>query len=160
MSWHGPSAPRVEGIATKSRVVLSWASKPASTASRIRWLSLAFMMVPLSHQQTITCDEWTGDPPFRIAGASLHCEFGKTGAGRRDEDDCTHPALMPAVVGLDDGSAGTDQSGRARTGHRRLAAWSARDGGRRYLSPRPDQGSVRRQDDGQRRHAGAQMRAA
>src|SRR5882672_1225493 len=35
MSWHGPSAPRVEGIATKSRVVASWASKPASTASRI-----------------------------------------------------------------------------------------------------------------------------
>src|SRR5580704_7689130 len=45
MSWHGPSAPRVEGIATKSRVVLSWASKPASTASRIRWASLAVMMV-------------------------------------------------------------------------------------------------------------------
>src|SRR3954463_10713227 len=35
MSWHGPSAPRVEGIATKSRVVASCASKPASTASRI-----------------------------------------------------------------------------------------------------------------------------
>src|ERR1700722_8287900 len=35
MSWHGPSAPRVEGIATKSLVVASWASKPASTASRI-----------------------------------------------------------------------------------------------------------------------------
>ena len=34
MSWHGPSAPRVEGIATKSRVVASCASKPASTASR------------------------------------------------------------------------------------------------------------------------------
>ena len=27
MSWHGPSAPRVEGIATKSRVVASCASK-------------------------------------------------------------------------------------------------------------------------------------
>src|ERR1700739_2194550 len=35
MSWHGPSAPRVEGIATKSRVALSCASNPASTASRI-----------------------------------------------------------------------------------------------------------------------------
>src|SRR6478752_6321220 len=35
MSWHGPSAPRVEGIATKSSVVASCASKPASTASRI-----------------------------------------------------------------------------------------------------------------------------
>src|ERR1700723_3821535 len=35
MSWQGPSAPRVEGIATKSLVVASWASKPASTASRI-----------------------------------------------------------------------------------------------------------------------------
>ena len=34
------SAPRVEGIATKSRVVASWASKPASTASRILcWVS-------------------------------------------------------------------------------------------------------------------------
>src|SRR6476619_6390400 len=40
MSCHGPSAPRVEGIATKSRVVASCASKPASTASRIRcWIS-------------------------------------------------------------------------------------------------------------------------
>src|SRR3979411_201747 len=35
MSWHGPSAPRVEGMATKSRVVASCASKLASTASRI-----------------------------------------------------------------------------------------------------------------------------
>src|SRR4029450_6503236 len=35
MSWHAPSAPRVEGSATKSRVVASCASKPASTASRI-----------------------------------------------------------------------------------------------------------------------------
>src|SRR5882757_6948405 len=44
MSWHGPSAPRVEGIATKSLVVASCASKPASTASRILCLwSLAFI---------------------------------------------------------------------------------------------------------------------
>src|SRR6266705_4196549 len=44
MSWHGPSAPRVEGIATKSLVVASCASKPASTASRIfRWVSLTFI---------------------------------------------------------------------------------------------------------------------
>src|SRR5262249_40032231 len=35
MSWHGPSAPRVEGMATKSAVVASCVSKPASTASRI-----------------------------------------------------------------------------------------------------------------------------
>src|ERR1700687_735540 len=35
MSWHGPSAPRVEGIATKSIVVASCASKLASIASRI-----------------------------------------------------------------------------------------------------------------------------
>src|SRR6476620_6935625 len=44
MSWHGPSAPRVEGIATKSRVTASWASKLASTASRIFCVvSVAFM---------------------------------------------------------------------------------------------------------------------
>src|SRR5712672_3573188 len=44
MSWQGPSAPRVEGIATKSRVVASCASKPASTASRIFCLvSMAFI---------------------------------------------------------------------------------------------------------------------
>src|SRR5260370_4406107 len=44
MSWHGPSAPRVEGIATKSRVMASCASKPASTASRILCLvSVAFI---------------------------------------------------------------------------------------------------------------------
>src|ERR1700694_6302912 len=44
MSWHGPSAPRVEGIATKSLVAASCASKLASTASRIfRWVSVAFI---------------------------------------------------------------------------------------------------------------------
>src|SRR3981081_2051588 len=51
MSWHGPSAPRVEGIATKSRVVASCASKLASTASRIfRLVSMAFIssLFPLS----------------------------------------------------------------------------------------------------------------
>src|SRR5665213_799715 len=47
MSWHGPSAPRVEGIDTKSRVVASCASKPASTASRIFCrASMAFMCRP------------------------------------------------------------------------------------------------------------------
>src|SRR5260370_10677210 len=46
MSWHGPSAPRVLGIATKSFVVASCASKLASTASRIfRWVSMAFICV-------------------------------------------------------------------------------------------------------------------
>src|SRR5450631_3409017 len=46
MSWHGPSAPRVEGIATKSPVVARCASKPASTASRIlRLVSGAFICV-------------------------------------------------------------------------------------------------------------------
>src|SRR4030081_2471980 len=51
MSWHGPSAPRVDGIATKSRVVASCASKLASTASRIfRLVSMAFIssVFPLS----------------------------------------------------------------------------------------------------------------
>ena len=43
MSWHGPSAPRVDGIATKSFVVASCASKPASTASRILCVVLAFI---------------------------------------------------------------------------------------------------------------------
>src|SRR6266487_3300288 len=44
MSWHGPSVPRVEGIATKSLVVASCASKLASTASRIFCLvSMAFI---------------------------------------------------------------------------------------------------------------------
>src|SRR5262245_31383693 len=52
MSWHGPSAPRVEGIATKSRVVASWASKPASTASRIRCCVSAFMRRLQSRTQT------------------------------------------------------------------------------------------------------------
>src|ERR1700687_4695124 len=48
MSWHGPSAPRVEGIATKSLVVASWASKLASTASRIFCLvSIAFISVTI-----------------------------------------------------------------------------------------------------------------
>src|SRR5215471_6333716 len=50
MSWQGPSAPRVEGMATKSRVVASCASKPASTASRIRcWVSLTVMCLMAFH---------------------------------------------------------------------------------------------------------------
>ena len=49
MSWHGPSAPRIEGIATKSLVVASCASKLASTASRIfRLVSVAFISVMFS----------------------------------------------------------------------------------------------------------------
>src|ERR1700732_4280274 len=43
MSWQGPSAPRVEGIATKSLVVANCASKPASTASRIFFCVSAVM---------------------------------------------------------------------------------------------------------------------
>jgi hypothetical protein len=51
MSWHGPFTPLVEGIATKSHVVASGASKLASTASRIFCLgSMAFiaLLFPLS----------------------------------------------------------------------------------------------------------------
>src|SRR5450759_2194093 len=56
MSWHGPSAPRVEGIATKSLVVASCASKLASTASRIFCrISMAFMasLFPLSLSESL-----------------------------------------------------------------------------------------------------------
>src|ERR1700744_1260774 len=56
MSWHGPSAPRVEGIATKSRVVASCASKPASTASRIFCLASAVIIgrdPPVADQITV-----------------------------------------------------------------------------------------------------------
>ncbi len=58
MSWHGPSAPRVEGIATKSRVVASWASNPASTASRIFLVWSAFMVVivPVPRRSNHTSD--------------------------------------------------------------------------------------------------------
>src|SRR6267378_3651140 len=62
MSWHGPSAPRVEGIATKSRVVASCASKPASTASRI--LCLVAVALIASEVPVVA---------FRIAGAPIHC---------------------------------------------------------------------------------------
>src|SRR6202790_851365 len=62
MSWHGPSAPRVEGIATKSLVAASWASKLASTASRIFCrLSMAFISVTVFVVA------------FRIASAPIHC---------------------------------------------------------------------------------------
>src|SRR6266404_660036 len=58
MSWHGPSAPRVEGIATKSLVVASCASKPASTASRIRCLvSLAFIASLFPRQSAREADQ-------------------------------------------------------------------------------------------------------
>src|SRR6267154_3593347 len=61
MSWHGPSAPRVEGIATKSRVVANCASKLASTASRIfRLVSAAFISATVFVVA------------FRIAGAPIH----------------------------------------------------------------------------------------
>src|SRR5262249_41571259 len=74
MSWHGPSAPRVEGMATKSAVVASCASKEASTASRIFcWVS-AFMLVccPLvrcalrNKSKHIRQDLVETGPPFRI----------------------------------------------------------------------------------------------
>ena len=77
MSWHGPSAPRVEGIATKSRVVASCASKPASTASRIfRLVSLAFIRqaaldgVPI---KPYLPDLQAFLIAFRIAAAPIHC---------------------------------------------------------------------------------------
>src|SRR3569832_1244661 len=53
MSWHGPYAPRVDGMATKSRVVASCRSNPASTASRMRcWVSLVIIVsgIPLVGQ--------------------------------------------------------------------------------------------------------------
>src|ERR1700754_1451592 len=105
MSWQGPSAPRVEGIATKSRVVLSWASKPASTASRIRFVSLAFMVVivPLSRDQTTSRRQWAGEAPFRIAAASLRCEIGKEAMSCHERH--THPVLLPAATGDDAGGA-------------------------------------------------------
>jgi len=66
MSWHGPSAPRVEGIATKSRVVASCMSKPASTASRIFCLvsaAIICVVVPVSADQTILRPRWAGALP-------------------------------------------------------------------------------------------------
>jgi hypothetical protein len=36
MSWHGPSWPRLLGIAAKAMVVAIWASKAASTAASMR----------------------------------------------------------------------------------------------------------------------------
>src|SRR5262245_3725608 len=57
MSWHGPSAPRVEGMATKSAVVESCASKEASTASRIRcWVS-AFICFSCPSQAVLRNDQ-------------------------------------------------------------------------------------------------------
>src|SRR5277367_2513717 len=85
MSWHGPSAPRVEGIATKSRVVAICASKLASTASRIFCLvSLAFIAswFPWATASTgrCDCDQTTHYPDFqgfllafRIAAAPIDC---------------------------------------------------------------------------------------
>ena len=79
MSWHGPSAPRVEGIATKSRVVASCASKPASTASRIFCLVSAVIIGivgPPITRSNHSSPAFAGifDPPFRIGGASLHSD--------------------------------------------------------------------------------------
>src|SRR4051812_29114684 len=64
MSWHGPSAPRVEGIATKSRVVASCASNPASTASRIFcWLAfITFVFLAQSLLETRSKHNLAGTP--------------------------------------------------------------------------------------------------
>src|SRR5205085_3696728 len=79
MSWHGPSAPRVEGIATKSLVVASCASKPASTASRILCLmSLSIIALILPVRLFRCCQikahfagTCRGRTAFRIAAVSL-----------------------------------------------------------------------------------------
>src|SRR4051812_33278577 len=69
MSWHGPSAPRIEGIATKSRVVASCASNPASTASRIFcWLAfITFVFLAQSLLETRSKHNLAGTPVPRIA---------------------------------------------------------------------------------------------
>src|SRR5882672_4595764 len=96
MSWHGPSAPRVEGIATKSFVVASCASKPASTASRIfRWVSLTFIASlfpfcaasqrPRRLDQTILCrDLQRSQIAFRIEPAPIHSRRNFAACGDTD----------------------------------------------------------------------------
>src|ERR1700760_3510696 len=108
MSWHGPSAPRVEGIATKSRVVLSWASKPASTASRIRLVSLAFMMVIVPLRSTRS-DHSPRRMSMRIQNRRpIPCEVGETGACPCHDDHRTDSRLLSALGGDDDGGAGIE----------------------------------------------------
>ena len=76
MSWHGPSAPRVEGIATKSFVVASCASKAASTASTILCLvslSIIALIFPLGiflllPDQSTFCDHLPRADRFQNRG--------------------------------------------------------------------------------------------
>src|SRR4051812_47011917 len=92
MSWHGPSAPRVEGIATKSAVVASCASKPASTASRIRcWVSAFTVVLSLrsgacpgsKHSST---DLVEGALPFRITDVPVQFAAATSRRGRMAEN--------------------------------------------------------------------------
>src|ERR1700750_2769162 len=69
MSWHGPSAPRVEGMATKSAVVASCASKEASTASRIRcWVSALILVSCPSPAVALRIDQGTSGGAFGRPG--------------------------------------------------------------------------------------------
>jgi hypothetical protein len=77
MSWHGPSAPRAKGIATKSRVVVNCPSKFVSTASRIfRCISPGFiasrspfMVTKVESQSAVIGSAWIA---LRIAVAPIH----------------------------------------------------------------------------------------
>src|SRR4029450_2858245 len=86
MSWHGPSAPRVEGMATKSAVVASCASKPASTASRIRcWVSV-FTAFLVPSQAELAIDQSTSGPLLWRAGhlsESQKCPYNSSHQRRR-----------------------------------------------------------------------------
>src|ERR1700743_3370853 len=180
MSWHGPSAPRVEGIATKSRVVLSCASNPASTASRIlRVVSAVFMMsyfpvihevataalVRSNHTFVLTCSAWGRfqnhsrlntmrlppiermTPGYAADDQGLTRRVSVDPAGWRAGLVCAGPRRHRAT-------------GRTRAGHRQFAAGSAHQGRRRNLPRRPDQGSLRIQNDRERCRTHEEVRPA
>src|SRR6266403_3482408 len=84
MSWHGPSAPRVEGIATKSLVVASCASKPASTASRtlcLAFIASSFLRGTVFEGRSNHTLARTPAPctAFRIAGAPIQSQADSHG---------------------------------------------------------------------------------
>src|SRR5947209_13052489 len=135
MSWHGPSAPRVEGIATNSLVVASCASNPASTASRIlRLVSSVFMNLNLT--------------AMRIAFASIQC----------------HDAIIDLLIRwprlLHACRIRGRRASRARAGHLGSETGPARRGRRRIVSGRANQGSHRRQADHVGGCPGAKMHLA
>src|SRR5580704_17994447 len=101
MSWQGPSAPRVEGMAPKSLVVASCASKPVSTASTILfWMSLAviFVLVSCCRRDQIILSARAQAVAARLSESRLRPYIAPRAYDRGNHDDFTRRLRLHSAV--------------------------------------------------------------